>query len=71
VAARQRTGPAQLHNGFNLVVGDLRLRRAAYVTNRGPPGAARGPRELAPGLHALSNATLGEPWPKVRRCPGW
>lgn len=56
---------AQRHNGFNLVVGDLRTRRAAYVTNRGPEGACRGPRELSPGLHALSNATLGEGWPKV------
>ena len=56
---------AQRHNGFNLVVGDLRTRRAAYVTNRGPEGACRGPRELPPGLHALSNATLGEGWPKV------
>ena len=57
---------AQRHNGVNLVVGDLRTGRAAYVTNRGPEGAVRGPRELARGLHALSNATLDEAWPKAR-----
>ena len=62
---------AQRHNGVNLVVGDLRTGRTAYVTNRGPGGAARGPRELPLGLHALSNATLDEPWPKVCATFGW
>ena len=63
---------AQRHNGVNLVVGDLRTGRAAYATNRGPEGAGRGPRELARGLHALSNATLDAAWPKARarRCAG-
>ena len=59
----------QRHNGVNLVVGDLRMGRTAYVTNRGPEGPVRGPREVSRGLHALSNATLDEAWPKARaRC---
>lgn len=60
----------QRHNGVNLVVGDLRTGRTAYVTNRGPEGAVRGPRELARGLHALSNATLDEAWPKACAAAG-
>ena len=61
----------QRHNGVNLVVGDLRTGRTAYVTNRGPEGPVRGPRELTRGLHALSNATLDEAWPKARAAAGW
>ncbi|KAK9845456.1 hypothetical protein WJX81_006841 [Elliptochloris bilobata] len=59
--------PLEHHNGVNMVVGDLRTGRAAYATNRGPPGTVRGPRELPRGLHALSNATLNEGWPKVTK----
>lgn len=48
------------HNGFNLVGGDAE--QAAWGTNRGP-----GARDLAPGLHGLSNHVLDTPWPKVVR----
>jgi uncharacterized protein with NRDE domain len=48
------------HNGFNLVGGDGA--RAAWGTNRGP-----GARDLAPGLHGLSNHALDTPWPKLVR----
>ena len=46
--------------GFNLLVGD----RGAllYFTSQGG-----GRREVEPGVHALSNHLLDEPWPKVRR----
>lgn len=45
--------------GFNLIVGDAGS--AWYASNR---AAARA---LEPGVHALSNATLDRPWPKVER----
>jgi uncharacterized protein with NRDE domain len=45
---------------FNLLVGDRD--EAWYVGSRG-----EGPRRLDPGIHALSNAALDTPWPKVRR----
>ncbi len=49
------------HNPFNLIGGDLRSGLWWW----------RGDRQvdtpLAPGVHALSNAALNEPWPKVRR----
>lgn len=47
-------------SGFNLLVSDGET--LAYLSNR---GAASG--ELAPGLYALSNATLDTPWEKVER----
>ncbi len=46
--------------GFNLLVGDGR--QVSYLSNRGG-----GRRELAPGVYAVSNATLDTPWPKVAR----
>lgn len=46
--------------GFNLFVGDGS--DLCYLSNRGG-----GRRELAPGVYAVSNATLDTPWPKVIR----
>ena len=48
------------YNGFNLLVGDEG--GAFYLSNR-----AQGVRRLEPGVHALSNALLNTPWPKVVR----
>ena len=46
------------YNGFNLIVGDGNS--LAYF------GSSEGVIEiLAPGIYALSNHTLNEPWPKV------
>lgn len=45
--------------GFNLICGDSGS--VWYASNRAAP------RALAPGVHALSNATLDRPWPKVER----
>jgi len=48
------------YGGFSLI-----LRDAAgcwFVSNRNG-----GPAAVAPGVHGLSNHTLNEPWPKVRR----
>jgi len=48
------------YNPFNLLVGDGSS--CWYVGSRsGPPSA------LEPGVHAVSNAELDTPWPKVRR----
>jgi uncharacterized protein with NRDE domain len=49
-----------LYNGFNLIIGDAS--GAWYYGNRG--GA---PRELASGVHAVSNHLLDTPWPKLMR----
>lgn len=46
--------------GFNLLAGDGDT--LAYRCNR-----AGGPRQLAPGIYAVANATLDTPWPKVER----
>ena len=46
------------YNGFNLILGDGRT--LAYFGSR--EGEAR---EIAPGVHGLSNHLLDEPWPKV------
>ena len=48
------------YNGFNLLCGDVNQGR--WASNRAPRAVA-----LAPGLHALSNAGLDTPWPKVVR----
>ena len=47
--------------GFNLLVGDRD--QLWFFSNReaGPP------RPVEPGIHALSNGQLNEPWPKVRQ----
>jgi uncharacterized protein with NRDE domain len=61
------------HNGFNLVFGDV---NAQAHPNGGAQPAPRGglrwatnaglePRALGAGLHAVSNAALDTPWPKL------
>lgn len=50
------------YGGFNLITGTL-PDRLYYFSNRN--GQAATP--LQPGVHALSNAFLDTPWPKVRR----
>jgi uncharacterized protein with NRDE domain len=49
-------------NPFNLIGGDLRSRRWWWKSDR-----HTAPAPIAPGVHALSNAALDEPWPKVTR----
>ncbi|KAK9865405.1 hypothetical protein WJX84_012400 [Apatococcus fuscideae] len=44
----------QAYNGFNMVVGDLSTKQAAYVTNR---GTNTQPVQLQPGLHGISNGS--------------
>ena len=58
VAARARE-----YNGFNLIVGDGAS--LWYFGSR-----ERAAREIAPGVHGLSNHILDEPWPKVLRGRG-
>ncbi|WP_394840179.1 NRDE family protein [Pendulispora rubella] len=53
-------GRASQYNGFNLIGGDRTS--LFYLGSR----EAR-VRAIAPGVHGLSNHTLDEPWPKVRR----
>ncbi len=50
--------------GFNLLLGDLGRGDDGlwYCSNRG----GEPPRPLQPGLHGLSNGTLGDVWPKTR-----
>ncbi len=59
--ARALAGEAEQYSGFNLLLYDGAELR--YVTN------AKEFRDeaVAPGVHALSNATLDTPWPKTRR----
>lgn len=47
-------------NGFNLLAGEAG--RLAWLSN-----AAGVPREVGPGVHAVSNALLDTPWPKTLR----
>lgn len=47
-------------NGFNLLAGAAG--RLAWWSNADGP-----PREVEPGVHALSNALLDTPWPKAAR----
>jgi uncharacterized protein with NRDE domain len=65
-------GEGNRWSGFNLIVFDLRGASrqsqgdgpsALFMSNRRVKGAI----PLQPGLHALSNGTLNEPWPKVKR----
>lgn len=48
------------YNGFNLVTADLARNTWHWLGNRTPAPVA-----LQPGIHALSNAALDTPWPKV------
>jgi uncharacterized protein with NRDE domain len=54
------------YNGFNLLVGDLRARSLAYITNRGKAEALKRPQELPPGSYGISNGVLGDNWVKVQ-----
>ena len=56
----QLAAEAVRRNGFNLLAGARG--RLAWVSNAG--GA---PSEVGDGVHAVSNALLDTPWPKVRR----
>lgn len=49
-------------NPFNFIGGDLRSGRWWSTSDRQAAPAA-----IAPGVHAISNGTLDERWPKVRR----
>jgi uncharacterized protein with NRDE domain len=49
-------------NPFNLIGGDLRSGRWWWTSD-----LHAAPVPIAPGVHALSNAALDEPWPKVSR----
>lgn len=46
--------------GFHLVLGDGD--RLVHLSNREPA-----PRELGPGVHAVSNGPIDDRWPKMRR----
>ncbi len=48
--------------GFNLLIGTSAA-DSVYVSNRADDPI----RVLAPGIHAVSNALLDTPWPKLRR----
>jgi uncharacterized protein with NRDE domain len=52
---------AQGHNPFNLIGGDLRSGRWWWRSDR------QAATPLTAGVHAVSNAAVNEPWPKVRR----
>jgi len=49
-------------NGFNLILADLQGKTCAWATNRPPQHRLAGP-----GVHAVSNASLDTPWPKLTR----
>lgn len=53
---------AQGCNPFNLIAGDLAAGHWWWADDQ-----AKAPSPLAAGLHAISNASLGTPWPKVNR----
>jgi uncharacterized protein with NRDE domain len=48
------------YDGFNLLVAD---RESLWFLGKSEPG----PRELAPGIHGMSNGDLDAPWPKVQK----
>ncbi|MCH8031616.1 MAG: NRDE family protein, partial [Bacteroidetes bacterium] len=58
--ARQVFSERGEFNPFNLIVGDA---EAVWIVST----HADAPEKLAPGIYGLSNATLDEPWPKVKR----
>lgn len=59
--AAHLAGGAALFSGFNLLLIDHSA--ALYVTNQ----PSYRIEALRPGVHALSNASLNTPWPKLRR----
>lgn len=58
---------APRYNGFNLLAAQIGARderdAVQVISNRDQSG----PRIVVPGIHALSNALLDTPWPKVER----
>ena len=58
--ARQVFSERGEFNPFNLIVGDA---ETVWMVSTHTDA----PEELAPGVYGLSNATLDEPWPKVKR----
>lgn len=59
-AAEDAHARSDVYNPFNLLVAD---RSSLYVVE----SEAGRPRELEPGVHALSNHLLNTPWPKVEQ----
>ncbi|HEX4895988.1 MAG TPA: NRDE family protein [Solimonas sp.] len=59
--ARVLQARPQRHAGYNLLLGD----RAHVVYSSNTPQPAH--RTLSPGVHAVSNASLDTPWPKLLR----
>jgi uncharacterized protein with NRDE domain len=55
---REIAGRRAAYDGFNLIAGDG---GALWFLGRREPA----PRELAPGVHGMSNGDLDAPWPKV------
>jgi uncharacterized protein with NRDE domain len=51
------------YNGFNLLVGDFKRRELGWYCNR----SSAAPILLDAGAHAISNAVLDTPWPKLVR----
>lgn len=66
--AEELAKEANQYNGFNLIVADLASKSMVYVTNR-PKGDPASIKEVNPGIHVLSNATLNTHWPKVYNFP--
>ncbi|KAL7127879.1 hypothetical protein ABFS83_14G280000 [Erythranthe nasuta] len=64
--AEELVKEANQYNGFNLIVADLASKSMVYVTNR-PKGDLVPIKQVLPGIHVLSNATLNAPWPKAER----
>jgi uncharacterized protein with NRDE domain len=56
---------AERHNGFNLVFGHVTAHARTQGGLRWATNAGLEPRQLQPGLHAVSNAALDTPWPKL------
>jgi len=59
-AGALHTSGAAVYEGYNLLLYDGS--ELVYYSNRGAL-----PQRVAPGVHALSNAALNTPWPKVQR----
>lgn len=64
--AEELAGETDVYGGFNLIVADLCSKSMVYITNR-PKDCGLSIAEVSPGIHALSNAKLDTPWPKVQR----
>lgn len=52
-----------VYNGFNLLAGDFTRRELGWYCNR----SSAAPILLDTGVHAISNAVLDTPWPKLVR----